>query len=601
MKSQSNRSSNCDAFEHLHPADITQAVLDAVWKEAIHEAPKSEVIILNEMEQELARFVASGLPQLHAYKKSDIPTTDPSAAILLPRSVLDLQDNELPYARRRPYIVASHIRIYKFLRTALSPVVRSSCEMFDPLGGPENGKHGGWVRAILSRDTGNSFGIRDNLNSGERHSGESGSEEKEMFGWGLWADASFFNHDPAASGIFEQTQPATSIMTSTSKPSTPSYHAIIFGASGLAGWGVVDQLLSNYPSPGTFSKVTALVNRPMSVKDSFWPIPATPALQLVSGADFAKGSVEEFTDWMRSNVADVESVTHAFHFAYKHEADSNAEVAVNRKMITNVVGALNALAPGLRFLAFPTGAKGYGIHIPGGVFEAPLVETMKLPEAEELKLHHHALRDVCDAGSSGRSWTWAEIRPDAIIGFVPNGSAFNITAHWGTYLATYALVEGKGAEVPFPGTDAAYAAKNSDASSAAIAKLSIWCSLHPEKSSGELFNVADSATPTPMSERWSALAKYFGLVGTGPVNNGDGMEKPGEYMNRHSQVLKDVGVKTSEVFQGGFLDQYGWWCIRDRQFSLEKARKAGWVDEMDPNASWYKAFDTFKAAGMLPK
>lgn len=194
MKSQSYRSSNCDAFEHLHSADITQAVLDTVWKEAIHEAPKSEVIILNEMEQELARFVASGLPQLHAYKKSDIPATDPSAAILLPRSVLDLQDNELPYARRRPYIVASHIRIYKFLRTALSPVVRSSCEMFDPLGGPENGKHGGWVRAILSRDTGNSFGIRDNLNNGERHSGESGSEEKEMFGWGLWADASFFNH-----------------------------------------------------------------------------------------------------------------------------------------------------------------------------------------------------------------------------------------------------------------------------------------------------------------------------------------------------------------------------------------------------------------------
>ncbi|KAF7984319.1 hypothetical protein HWV62_15307 [Athelia sp. TMB] len=544
MKSQSNRSSNCDAFEYLNPADITQAALDTVWKEAIHEAPKSEVVILNEMEQELARFVASGLPQLHAYKKSDITTTDPSASILLPRSVLDLQDNELPYVRRRPYIVASHIRIYKFLRTALSPVVRSSCEMFDPLGDPENGKHGGWVRAILS---------------------------------------------------------PTSIMTSTSKPPTPSYHAIVFGASGLAGWGVVDQLLSNYPSTGTFSKVTALVNRPMSVEDSFWPIPATPALQLVSGADFAKGSVEEFTDWMRSNVADVGSVTHAFHFAYKHEADSNAEVAVNRKMITNVVGALNALAPGLRFLAFPTGAKGYGIHIPGGVFEAPLVETMKLPEVEELKLHHHALRDVCTAGSSGRSWTWAEIRPDAIIGFVPNGSAFNITAHWGTYLATYALVEGKGAEVPFPGTDAAYAAKNSDASSAAIAKLSIWCSLHPEKSSGELFNVADSATPTPMNERWPALAKYFGLVGTGPVNNGEGMEKPGGYMNRHSQVLKDVGVKTSEVFQGGFLDQYGWWCIRDRQFSLEKARKAGWVDEMDPNASWYKAFDTFKAAGMLPK
>lgn len=42
-------------------------------------------------------------------------------------------------------------------------------------------------------------------------------------------------------------------------------------------------------------------------------------------------------------------------------------------------------------------------------------------------------------------------------------------------------------------------------------------------------------------------------------------------------------------------------CITDRQFSLEKARKAGWLDEMDANASWYTAFDRFKAAGMLPK
>lgn len=347
-------------------------------------------------------------------------------------------------------------------------------------------------------------------------------------------------------------------MTSTFP--APKNHAIVFGASGLAGWGVVEQLLSNYPSPGTFSKVTALVNRPLSIANAYWPTPAEPKLHLVSGANLAAGSAADFTAWMRDNVPDVESVTHAFYFVYKQEMEEDAEVAVNRKMMIHAVEALEALAPGLKFLAFPTGAKGYGIHIPGGVHKAPFVETMKLPAAEEKKLFHYAQREVCAAASAGKSWTWCEIRPDAIIGFVPNGSTYNITAHWATYLATYALVEGKGAKVPFPGTDAAYAVLNNDASAAAIGKLSIWCSLHPEKSGGgEIFNVADSATPAAMSERWPALCQYFGLIGTGPVNNGEGMLKPSEYMKKHTQVLEDLGVKTSDVFQGGFLDQYGWW------------------------------------------
>lgn len=67
-------------------------------------------------------------------------------------------------------------------------------------------------------------------------------------------------------------------------------HALVFGASGLVGWGVVDQLLSNYPAQGTFSKVTALVNRPLDIKDSFWPeeSPARPKLELVSGFTLPK-------------------------------------------------------------------------------------------------------------------------------------------------------------------------------------------------------------------------------------------------------------------------------------------------------------------------
>lgn len=93
-------------------------------------------------------------------------------------------------------------------------------------------------------------------------------------------------------------------------PSSSNLHALVFGASGVAGWAVVDQLLSNYPSKGTFSKVTALVNRPLEFSNSYWP-QGGPELQLVSGInlmdDTAVASIQD-------KVQGMEDVTHVFYF-----------------------------------------------------------------------------------------------------------------------------------------------------------------------------------------------------------------------------------------------------------------------------------------------
>ena len=93
-------------------------------------------------------------------------------------------------------------------------------------------------------------------------------------------------------------------------------HALVFGASGLAGWGIVNQLLSNYPAAGSFAKVTALVNRQLDLKTSYWPIGEQPKFRLVPGVDLAKEgrTEEEFSDWLKSHVEDIEDVTHVFYF-----------------------------------------------------------------------------------------------------------------------------------------------------------------------------------------------------------------------------------------------------------------------------------------------
>jgi len=101
----------------------------------------------------------------------------------------------------------------------------------------------------------------------------------------------------------------------TSSESPKKLHALVFGASGLAGWGVVNQLLSKYPVEGTFSKVTALVNRPLNLADSYWPsISLSPELNFISGVNLTEGTIEEFTHVLKGKVGDVADVTHVYFF-----------------------------------------------------------------------------------------------------------------------------------------------------------------------------------------------------------------------------------------------------------------------------------------------
>lgn len=99
----------------------------------------------------------------------------------------------------------------------------------------------------------------------------------------------------------------------------PQNHALVFGASGLIGWGVVNELLAGYPEQDAFSKVTAITNRPVAEPHLHWPSPAPgrPSLQLAAGVDLRSGTPEDLAAQLRAKVPDVESVTHVFYFG-KH-------------------------------------------------------------------------------------------------------------------------------------------------------------------------------------------------------------------------------------------------------------------------------------------
>lgn len=88
-----------------------------------------------------------------------------------------------------------------------------------------------------------------------------------------------------------------------------SRHALVLGASGVAGWSVVNELLEGYPAKGTFAKVTAAVNRPLTLKDSSWHHPPSEIdFKLVSGVNLRDGGD------LRESIPDLETVTHLYYF-----------------------------------------------------------------------------------------------------------------------------------------------------------------------------------------------------------------------------------------------------------------------------------------------
>ncbi|KAF9256063.1 hypothetical protein L218DRAFT_911688 [Marasmius fiardii PR-910] len=408
-----------------------------------------------------------------------------------------------------------------------------------------------------------------------------------------------------------------------------SNHALVFGASGLIGWSIVDQLLhgpSKKPE-NSFAKVTAVTNRPVNLSEAQWPedSPESPKLQTVSGIDLRSHTETSLFQALEDGVQEIETVTHVFYFVFTSAADHIEEVAVNRKMMQVTIDTLNVLCPKLQFVVFPGGTRGYGIYTPGGTFRPPLTEDMvnNLPEDYALTCVYPVFREILSTTSTGRGWTWCEVCPDAIVGFTPNGSQFSLALHWAQYLSLYAYNHGIGphtvasgsdsapvVQVPFPGIKAAWTSKFTPVSAKTIARFSIYASLHPTECGGQLFNIADRETPSTFEEVWLRSASWFGLVGVGPgdveaapESDSDLDLMPGDYISKHQSVFNRYGLDkalTSGVGVGKKqLDSVGTWLTFDRHLSLKKLRESGFVEDVDPTEAWIETFQKLREAGLI--
>jgi hypothetical protein len=294
------------------------------------------------------------------------------------------------------------------------------------------------------------------------------------------------------------------------------------------------------------------------------------------------------------------------------DTDPAKEININVQLLTRAVTAVQNLSSNLKFVVMPTGTKAYGVHLldkfPFGD-SLPLHEDLPpIPEPYVSQMFYYAQIDMLKKLSAGKTWSWCEVIPDNIIGFVPNNNIYCLAQTLATYLALYAAVEGHGAECAFPGTEASWKILSNESNQDTVAKFAIYASLHPEVSAGQRFNTADSAASSPWSVKWPVICEYFGLKGVPHPPGGSGPQ-PGQYIEQHLRQWKEleekeglqagrIGNATSFGFQYFIMSMFDF----DRQLDLTKMHNA-WGEatvEIDVAGSWWATFDRFRNAKIIP-
>ncbi|CAL5867965.1 uncharacterized protein PFLUO_LOCUS2188 [Penicillium psychrofluorescens] len=389
----------------------------------------------------------------------------------------------------------------------------------------------------------------------------------------------------------------------------PTNHALVFGASGISGWAVVNALLNGYPDADTFTRVTALTNRPLPQESSQWP--PSEKFQAIDGIDLLAGEQADLDHALKQRVPGIDTVTHVYFFAYILNMEPQQEIQANVKILRRAVTAIQTLSPGLKFVVLPAGAKAYGIHLLDDFpfkDQVPLRESLpRIPEPFASQLFYYPQIDLLQSLSEGKSWSYCTVMPDLVVGFVPNNN-FCCLAQWlALYLSLHREISGEGAEVAFPGNPETWTVKSNDSNQDVIARFSIYASLHPEISAGERFNVADSAEPSTWETKWPILCEYFGLTGVAPDGTCvDPVQFLTENKDKWFAMEAKYGLETGRVANDrsfpylpiGILSMMK--C--DRQLDSTKTH-AAWgkaTEELDVKQSWYTAFDRFRTARIIP-
>ena len=279
---------------------------------------------------------------------------------------------------------------------------------------------------------------------------------------------------------------------------------------------------------------------------------------------------------------------------------------VNNSLLETAIKAIEHVSPALESVILQTGGKGYGLEFPKEVkIIPPLRENMpRIPKPWYDNIFYYTQYDILEDLSKGKSWTFSEIRPDGIVGFVPGNNIMNMAQGMAIYLSIYRKVHGHGARVAFPGFEHGYHSTHSDTFQDLLSKMEIHAALNKEKcGNGGVFNIADADEPVTWAKVWPGLCKYFGLLGIGPKEGTQPME---EFVKSNIGAWREMCSEQNLVESAVTSQNWGhvhFMTVQfdfDRQYDLSRAREVGFKESIDTVKGYECAFDRMKEAKVIP-
>jgi nucleoside-diphosphate-sugar epimerase len=387
-----------------------------------------------------------------------------------------------------------------------------------------------------------------------------------------------------------------------------SSQLLVFGASGISGLAVIQEALA-YPSPNTFTKIIGLTNRPLNTADA--QLPTDARLEFYSGFDLTKGEAHIISKLQ--SIPSISATTHVAFLSYipptslSYDASVVAEVKrANVSILQTAITSIEGLAPSLEHFTIQTGGKAYGAEylatgeIP---WSPPLKESApRVPEPYASRIFNLAQIDAVAALSVGKKWQWTDIRPDAVIGFVPNGNAMDLVGGLAAWLSLYRWVHGEGAEVVFPGNEVVWGSKHTDTSQQILGKSHLYA-LVSGKASGKAVNVGDGTTS--WSEGlWADICAWFGLKGVGPQEGVvTGEQWVFSQKGRWAEYEAATGLKEGTVKRAAS----GLWFMSvllvraaiDRHYDLGLSGELGFPQSRDTTEGYCVAFERLRRARLI--
>jgi nucleoside-diphosphate-sugar epimerase len=334
--------------------------------------------------------------------------------------------------------------------------------------------------------------------------------------------------------------------------------ALVAGANGIIGRNLIEHLRAD----GGWD-VTGLSRRGG---------PGTVAVDLLDPAD------------TRAKVGPLTGVTHLFYAAYQDRPTWAELVPPNLAMLTNLVDAVEAVAPGLEHVSLMQGYKVYGAHL--GPFKTPARETDAGHMPPEFNVDQQAFLERRQG-----PWTWSAIRP-SVVGGTALGNPMNLAL----VIAVYASISKElGLPLRFPGKPGAYDSLLEMTDAGLLASATVWAT-----GRSGAFNIANGDL-FRWSELWPKLAAYFDLEVAPPLPMplSTVMADKGplwtSLADRHGLSASYADVSSSWAF-GDFV--FGW--DYDMFADTSKSRRAGFHEYVETEQMFYRLFDEFRKARVIP-